>query len=208
MQAADDTTATSSNNPETEPDINSEETPPTAKKRLSINHEERQSDSRPETVDPQPGSSAPQDGMDKWLGEENNQSDQEEHQSDHGDLENSESSDPEEYDRHYQLDEQGQFLQELGDFADNLEIEEERRAAAEPVGLPDPDDAIIPPDGAHWTEPPGQDQLDRAAGAGPAAYEVDSYITSLLQQLQEPSVEPDGLPNPDDALVQPARKKR
>jgi len=89
-----------------------------------------------------------------------------------------------------------------------LEREEERRAAAEPVGLPDPDDAIIPPDGAHWTEPPGQDQLDTAAGAGPAAYEVDSYITSLLQQLQEPSVEPDGLPNPDDALVQPARKKR
>ena len=85
---------------------------------------------------------------------------------------------------------------------------EERRAAAEPVGLPDPDDAIIPPDG-HWTEPSGQDQLDRAAGAGPAAYEVDdSYITSLLQQLQEPSAEPDGLPNPDNALVQPARKKR
>ena len=124
MQAADDTTATSSKSPETEPKINSEETPPTAKNRLSINHGESQSDSRPETVDPQPGPSAPQDGIDKWLGEENNQSDQEEHQSDHGDLENSQSSDPEEYDRHYQLDEQGQFLQELVAFADNLESEE------------------------------------------------------------------------------------
>lgn len=144
------------------------------------------------------------DGKDKWIAEEKNHSDQSYQEN----LEDNESSGPEEYDCQYQQVEleQGQFLQELGDFADSLEIEEERRAAAEPVGLPDPDDAIIPPDG-HWTEPSGQVEHDTAAGAGPTAYEVESYITSLLQ-LEEPSAEPDGLPNPDDALLQPARKKR
>jgi len=214
------TTATSSNKLETEQDINTEETPPTAKSRLSINNEEnQQSDSRSETIDPQPDPSASQDlleehdeqqpdGKDNWIGEEANHSDEEEYQSDQDDQGNNKSSDREQNDRHHHQEvEQGHFLQKLGDFADSLQREEEERSEA-PVGLPDPGDAIIPPDG-HCAEPSGQVEGDTAAGAGPTAYAVYSYIIGLQQQkLEEPSEEPYGLPNPDDALLEPANKKR
>jgi len=277
------TTATSSNNSETEPKNKTEENPPIAKSRLSINNEEnQQSDSRSETIDPQPGPSASQDlfpehghqqpehcnqqpengdqllengdelpenddqqpehddqkpkngdqlpenddqrpehddqqpehgdrqpdAKDNWLGEENNHSEEKEHQSDQDDLGNNESSDREKNNQHHHQEvEEGHFLQKLGDFADSLQREEEERSEA-PVGLPDPEDAIIPPDD-HWAEPSGQVEGDTAAGAGPTAYAVYSYIIGLQQQkLEEPSEEPYGLPNPDDALLEPANKKR
>lgn len=87
---------------------------------------------------------------------------------------------------------------------DFLENQTNERSPEEPVGLPDLDDAIIsqaslPPDGLLWTEPSGGVERHRAADA----IEIDSYITSL-QQLQEPLAEPQGLPNPDNALIEEA----
>jgi len=142
------------------------------------------------------------DGSNNWLGEENNHSDEEEHQDDQ---ENNASSDREEYDQEV---EQSQLLKKLGEFADSLHREEEERSEA-PVGLPDPGNAIIPPDGGHWTEP-SSEQVEggtAAADTGPTASEVDSYIIGLQQQQQQLE-EQNGLPNPDDALLEPAKKKR
>jgi len=87
---------------------------------------------------------------------------------------------------------------------DFLENQTDERSPEEPVGLPDLDDAIIsqaslPPDSHLWTEPSGGVERHRAADA----IEIDSYITSL-QQLQEPLAEPQGLPNPDNALIEEA----
>merc|ERR1712110_1076353 len=91
-------------------------------------------------------------------------------------------------------------------FLDFLENETDERSPEEPVGLPDPDDAIISqaslsPDGHFWTEPSEGVERLKAADANARVDEIASYATSL-QQLQEPMAEPHGLPNPANALIE------